>query len=127
MKLKIIENDSWLKPFGRVIQQRILKAEKKESELLAHASSLYEFASGHLYYALHKIKNRWVFREWAPNATKIYLIGDFSGWKEVETYCLNKKENGNWEIDLSLEKLTHGDLYKLSIHWDGGHGERIPD
>jgi 1,4-alpha-glucan branching enzyme len=31
-----------------------------------------------------------------------------------------------WETGRSLETLKHGDLYKLSIHWEGGNGERIP-
>jgi 1,4-alpha-glucan branching enzyme len=33
---------------------------------------------------------------------------------------------GNWEINLSPEALHHGDLFKLSVHWEGGSGERIP-
>ena len=33
---------------------------------------------------------------------------------------------GDWEIILPPEALKHGDLYKLSIHWEGGKGERIP-
>jgi len=33
---------------------------------------------------------------------------------------------GDWEIALPAETLKHGDLYKLSVHWKGGQGERIP-
>ena len=33
---------------------------------------------------------------------------------------------GDWEIILPQESLKHGDLYKLSVHWEGGQGERIP-
>ena len=33
---------------------------------------------------------------------------------------------GDWEIILPSEALKHGDLYKLSVHWEGGKGERIP-
>ena len=35
-------------------------------------------------------------------------------------------DNGDWEITLQLSALKHGDLYKLSVHWEGGKGERIP-
>lgn len=123
---KIVKNDPWLEPYSNTIQSRINKAVKKEKELLSDSESLYDFATGYLYYGLHKAGKKWVLREWAPNATSIYLIGDFSDWKELPEYELQKKENGNWEIKLEEKQLTHGDLYKLSVHWPGGQGERIP-
>jgi len=126
LKPKIVENDPWLEPYSEVIERRVANAVKKEKELLINSSSVYEFASGHLYYGLHIYPDEWVFREWAPNATNIFLIGDFSDWNELDEYKLNKLENGNWEIKLPLDKLSHGQLYKLSIHWNGGQGERIP-
>jgi 1,4-alpha-glucan branching enzyme len=33
---------------------------------------------------------------------------------------------GDWEISLPNGTLNHGDLFKLSVHWAGGKGERIP-
>jgi 1,4-alpha-glucan branching enzyme len=33
---------------------------------------------------------------------------------------------GDWEINLPQGTLNHGDLFKLSVHWAGGKGERIP-
>jgi 1,4-alpha-glucan branching enzyme len=123
---KIIENDPWLKPYSQVIQQRAVKAFEKEVDLLQNSESLYDFASGHLYYGLHGSDDKWIFREWAPNATQIYLVGEFSDWKENETYKLLKLGQGNWEIELPKDKLKHGDLYKLSMHWEGGQGDRLP-
>ena len=68
-----------------------------------------------------------MFREWAPHATEIYLIGDFNDWKESPKYQLKRiKDTGNWEIKLRGKALKHGDLYKLKVHWEGGCGERIP-
>jgi 1,4-alpha-glucan branching enzyme len=67
-----------------------------------------------------------VFREWAPNAEKIYLVGDFNSWKEMEKYRLMRLQNGVWEITLSEDQIKHGDLYKLSLYWEGGQGYRIP-
>ena len=89
--------------------------------------SLTEFACGHEYFGLHFQKGEWVFREWAPNATAIYLIGDMSKWQESREFELKKiNENGDWEIRLPADKLKHGDLYRLLIHWVGGKGDRIP-
>lgn len=62
----------------------------------------------------------------APNATEIFLIGDFSDWKERPAYRFKPLSNGVWEIKLDAEQLHHLDLYKLSMHWEGGQGERVP-
>jgi 1,4-alpha-glucan branching enzyme len=118
--------DPWLNPFTGAIENRIRKCISKEKELTGDLT-LSEFACGHKYYGLHKSDNQWIFREWAPNATTIYLIGTFNGWKEHEAYRLRKiNQNGDWEIVLQENGLKHGDLYKLSVHWDKGGGERIP-
>ncbi|HKK42838.1 MAG TPA: alpha amylase C-terminal domain-containing protein, partial [Bacteroidales bacterium] len=82
---------------------------------------------GHHYYGLHFDNDEWIFREWAPNATSIFLVGTFNGWKETGEYSMNRINNyGDWEITLPENALTHKDLFKLSVHWKGGHGERIP-
>jgi len=44
--------------------------------------SLREFASGHLYFGLHRTEAGWVAREWLPNAVGVVLVGDFCGWDE---------------------------------------------
>ncbi len=41
-------------------------------------------------------------------------------------YALSRLENGVWEIELPLDALRHGDLFKLFVEWPGGSGERIP-
>ena len=83
--------------------------------------SLAEFAAGHEYFGLHFRENEWHFREWAPNATAIYLIGDMTGWREKKEFALERiNKEGVWEIRLPAGSLKHGDLYRLSVHWDGG-------
>ena len=125
--LKLIKNDPWLTPYEPAIQGRYEYFLNKESQLTQQGKmSLSEFASGYLYYGLHKTKEGWVFREWAPNATAIYLTGSFNGWQEQEQYRMKRLEYGNWEIILPENALQHLDYYKLMIHWNGGSGERIP-
>ena len=125
--LNIIKHDLWLEPFEEAINGRYRYALGKKSELTnGGKQSLSDFATGYLYFGLHKTSKGWVFREWAPNATQIYLIGTFSNWKEDQAYAMTRLENGNWEIELPADVLHHGDLYKLIVHWNGGCGERIP-
>ena len=125
-KLALIQSDPWLEPYADAINGRYHYALATEKALIGNNKNLSEFATGYLYFGLHKTDKDWVFREWAPNATAIYLIGDFNAWKKTEKYRLKPIENGNWEIRLSHNSLKHGQLYKLWLEWDGGAGERIP-
>ena len=95
--LPIIKNDPWLKPFSDAIEGRYAEAIRKEAELTKEAGSLSEFANGHQYFGLHRDRDGWVFREWAPNATSIKLVGDFSGWQPREEFSLTRLPNGIWE------------------------------
>jgi 1,4-alpha-glucan branching enzyme len=123
---KFYSSDPWLDPFKGIIESRISKCIAKELQLTGDGK-LREFAMGHFYYGLHRSQDGWMFREWAPNADDIYLIGMFSNWKEKSAFRLERINSyGDWEIKLPPELLSHGDLFKLSVHWNGGKGERIP-
>ena len=127
-KLKLIENDPWLEPFAPAIEGRYQRVLDKELELTGGKMSLTEFASGHMYFGLHRTRKGWVFREWAPNAKDIYLIGDFNNWQVKPEYRLKKvkRSNGVWELELKADEMKHGDLFKMKVYWEGGEGERIP-
>ncbi|HMR72522.1 MAG TPA: alpha-amylase family glycosyl hydrolase, partial [Candidatus Saccharibacteria bacterium] len=45
---------------------------------------------------------------------------------ELPDYRFSRLEAGKWELRLPAEKLRHGLLYKLRIHWRGGSGDRLP-
>ncbi len=122
----IYDTDPWLEPFRGAIDARhgrILEERRK----IAGKGRLCDGVNNHLYYGLHREPDGgWVFREWAPNATRIYLIGDFNNWKRTEGYALKPVGQGNWELRLPSLFLHHGQLYKLWIEWPGGGAERLP-
>ncbi len=124
--LAIYKNDPWLEPYAAAIDGRHEDVLRKEAELTTHCNSLKDFANAHQYFGLHRVGDWWVFREWAPNATEIYLVGDFSDWKELPEFKLNPAKNGVWELHVPFDRTRHGDLYKMSVHWPGGEGLRIP-
>lgn len=126
--MKIVADDPWLEPFAKAIEGRHQHALDKERELTGGKKTLSDFATGYMYFGLHRTKWGWAFREWAPNAREIYLIGDFNQWKEHPDYRLKlvPKSSGVWEILLPETAIHHLDLYKLKIVWEGGEGERIP-
>ena len=120
------DSDPWLKPYTGVINNRIEKCIAKEKKLSGEGT-ICDFSLGHYYYGMHRKKDHWVFREWAPNATQIYITGTFSAWKEMPEYSMTRvNDYGDWELQLPAKALRHEDLYKLSVHWSGGNGERIP-
>ena len=125
--IKLVKNDPWLEPFEEAIKGRHEYALHKLNQLTRNTGNLSEFADGHLYFGLHRTPRQWVLREWAPNATAIYMIGEFNDWKEDEAYALKRiPGTDNWELKLPAKALHHEQLYKLSMHWQGGQGERIP-
>ncbi|MGQ9663168.1 MAG: alpha-amylase family glycosyl hydrolase [Kiritimatiellia bacterium] len=120
-------DDPYLAPYREKILQRKLTAEKLEERLTAGVGSLQEFALGYLYFGLHRDKHGWVFREWAPNATALWLVGEFSDWRPVEPFALKRRgAEGVWELRLPHSALQHGTLYRLRVEWPGGWGDRIP-
>ena len=125
-KKMIYDYDEWLMPYKDVIDRRhemILEAKERMSV----DGSLSKGMNNHMYYGLHRDdKGNWVFREWAPNATKIYIIGEFNNWKRSDIYALKPIGGGNWEIVLPSMFLDHGTLFKLYIEWKGGGAERLP-
>ncbi len=125
-RLNIVKQDPWLEPYEQIIAGRHRRVAAKRKELVGKGT-LTDFASGYRYYGLNRVGNCWVFREWAPNARAIYLVGDFNDWTEEERYQLKRRRmSGDWCLELPLEALKHGDHYKLKVYWDGGSGERIP-
>ena len=124
----LVKNDAYLQPYEDAIRGRHEHALWKLNVLTNNGKTkLTDFANGHKYYGLHKAARGWVFREWAPNAKEIYLVGDFNNWEENEKYKAKRiDEAGNWELKLPTKAMKHGDLFKMHVYWDGGMGERIP-
>ncbi|MEN8758115.1 MAG: 1,4-alpha-glucan-branching enzyme, partial [Desulfobacterales bacterium] len=125
--LSLLENDPLLKPYAGLIHRRLTRLENTQKRLTGGKISLADFASGHEFFGLHFRNDVWIFREWAPNAEAVYLIGDMTDWTEKKAFALEKTgADGVWEIRLPSEKLEHRNLYRLRIHWPDGMGERIP-
>ena len=123
---KIYETDPYLAPYKEAIEKRHERI-LEERDKIALDGSLADGLNNHLYYGLHRdADGSWVFREWAPNASRIYLIGEFNNWRRTAAYSLNPIGSGNWEIRLPAMFLHHQELYKLFIEWPGGGGERLP-
>ncbi len=126
-KRRPLLSDPWLNNYRGKIAWRAERIRQAEAMLTGGEQSLENFAAGHEYFGLHFLDKRWVFREWAPNAQSMFLIGDFSEWQELPEYQLTRiQKNGIWEVRLPQNALKHGQHYRLRIYWDGGSADRLP-
>jgi 1,4-alpha-glucan branching enzyme len=119
-------NDRGLEAYQQVILRRHERALIAARELAYGHASLTDAANGYLYYGLHRTASGWVFREWAPAATALYVVGECNNWQKTPEYALQPIGNGNWEIHFPADTIHHGMLYKLWVEWEGGSGLRIP-
>jgi 1,4-alpha-glucan branching enzyme len=120
--------DSSLLPHKGEINRRILYCRRKEELITKQGrQSLMDFADYHRKFGLHRLDKGWVFREWAPKARSIHIIGEMTGWALDSGFALQKKRpDGIWEGRFPLTAFTHNQLYRLVIAWDHGQGDRIP-
>lgn len=125
-KLKILEIDPYLKPFKKDLQLRMDRYSAHKKTLLGQYLKFESFANGHLFYGFHLVKEGWYYREWAPGAEELYLMGDFNGWN-AETHPLERKEHGNWEIFLdNRDTLKHMSFVKVRVKANGKESDRLP-
>ena len=126
MEYKIFERDPFLLPYKQDIELRMENYAKTKKTLLKKGESLTDFANAHEYFGFHKQKNGWIYREWAPNASQLYLTGDFNDWQWT-THPLKRLENGVWEIFIKGSKtLYNGCHVKTIVESNGQLLERIP-
>ena len=121
-------SDPLLRPFLPVIERRAARFRALERKLSA-SGSLASFASAHEWYGLHRAPGGgWVFREHAPNASAMWLVGDFSAWRREDRFRARRLDGpgGDWELRLPGGALAHGQFYHLEMEWPGGGGARLP-
>ena len=120
-------DDPYLAPYADAIRGRAAHAEARAAELTGGAGRLADWASAHEYFGLHRTATGWVFREWAPNATEMWLVGDFSKWQPVPRFKLKRLPGTDvWERTFPARLIRHRQFYRLEMCWNGGRGERIP-
>ena len=125
-KIKIIEYDPYLKPYEKDLTLRMDNYKRIKAKTLGEADSLPDFANGYNYYGFHKTDTGWVYRDWAPGADRMYLIGEFNNWDRY-SHPLQNIGNGIFEIQLQgSQSLWHGGQVKVHICTQHEEFERIP-
>ena len=123
---KILSIDPWLQPYYSDISLRMERHAQTRKQLLGDKADLSSFANGYLYYGISRTPTGWVYREWAPGADALHLIGDFNGWNR-ESHPLTRLPDGTWEIELEgADALKHGQLVKVQLTKNGVRSDHIP-
>ena len=96
---RIFELNPQLKPYSDAIDLRMQRYRTVRERMLGDGQTLNDFANAHHYYGFHHADGGWYYREWAPGARRMYLIGEFNGWNRT-SHPLKPVGHGNWELYL---------------------------
>ena len=113
---RIFELNPQLKEFEGDIDLRMSLYQETKKRILGNTATLDEFANAYNYYGFHPADGGWYYREWAPSAYQLYLMGDFNGWNQT-SHPLKNIGNGNWELFLPGEDAL----------WDGCKVKTVVD
>lgn len=129
----IAQSDPWLQPFTQQLRDRhnyFLGAMHRINSL---GGLLGPISQGHQYFGFNRGElwgkpGVW-YREWAPGALQLRLIGDFNNWDRYGN-PLVRDQFGVWSLflpdDLYKDKLTHGSRVKVTVVNENGQMDRIP-
>lgn len=125
--IALVQDDPWLEPYLQDILDRRERSYERRKAIENKYGSLAQFAKGYEYFGINydSKKKGWWYREWAPGADKLSLIGDFNEW-DREAHPLERKKEGIWEIFLPDATLKHKDKVKVHIQAANGANDRIP-
>ncbi|GAA4347165.1 alpha-amylase family glycosyl hydrolase [Hymenobacter saemangeumensis] len=130
-RLALVQHDAWLQPYEPVLLRRQQRLRERLAEITRYHGSLTAYATAHQQLGLHHSAGRggFVYREWAPGATSLALVGDFNQWDNLAN-PLQKLEYGVWEVFLPdaeyAGRLTHGSRYKVHVVTPTGAKDRLP-
>lgn len=124
---KIMKIDPWLQNYASDIRLRMNRHAEVRRALLGDHADLTSFANGYMYYGIHRTETGWVYREWAPGADEMHLIGDFNEWNRESHPMRRVDAGGTWEILLDgADALKHGQRVKVQVTHEGQRFDRIP-
>lgn len=129
----LIALDSWLGPFEGALRHRHWLYSSQLAGIHEAEGSLEAFSRGHERFGLNRgecdgEQGVW-YREWAPAAESLRLIGDFNGWDRA-AHPMHRDEYGVWSIFLPdgeyATRLVHASRIKVHVVGQNGAMDRIP-
>lgn len=121
---ELVQRDPLLAPYTGIIQARLERFSQAQARLGALTGAI---SRGHHYFGFTQNADTSVtYREWAPAAKSLALIGDFNAWDRAAT-LLSKDEHGTWSVTLPPGAIVQGSRVKVHVHGaDDSRLDRIP-
>lgn len=129
----LIKLDPLLKPFVYQLRERYSYYQKIRTQIKKNGGILGEISQGHKYFGFNRGESlgetgMW-YREWAPGANSLSLIGDFNDWNR-EANPMNVDKWGIWHLFLPdkeyANRLIHESRVKVHVVSKLGGHDRIP-
>jgi 1,4-alpha-glucan branching enzyme len=130
----LARNDPWLEPYTEALRARFSYYKSALEKIDEHGGLLGPISQGHGYFGFNRGElwgkpGVW-YREWAPGALQLRLIGDFNNWDRFG-HPLVRDQFGVFSLFLSDEqfgdKLVHGTRVKVTVVSDSSATmDRIP-
>jgi len=130
----LVALDPWLAPYAGALARRCDNYRRVKNAITLSVPSLADFATGHHYLGFtrgtHLGKPGLWYREWAPGAARLSLIGDFNNWDRAANPML-RDTFGVWALflpdDTYASRLTHDSGVKVHVLDSHSKGQdRIP-
>ncbi len=124
---QLVADDPWLNPYTDEINDRINRFNLLLASIKNQYKSLQKFSEAYKVLGIHYSKKDkgWYYREWAPEANYLSLIGDFNNW-DRSAHPLSKNAHGVWEVFIAGNLLKEQTLVKVHVVGANGAHDRIP-
>jgi len=118
----LINTDPLLKPYTVQLCERFAHYQRFKAEIEKMGGVLGEISQGHQYFGFNRGEHEgetgvW-YREWAPGAERLALIGDFNDWSR-DADPMSVDDWGVWHVFLPdseyADRFTHGSLVKVHV------------
>jgi 1,4-alpha-glucan branching enzyme len=126
--LQLLQDDPWLAPYENDLNTRHSFFSDEMMRIKKSYGSLIEYAGRHLElgFQYNSEKKGWWYREWAPAASSLSLIGDFNNWDD-KAHPLTESDNGIWEIFVpDTDKIKPDSEVKVRVVAANGTKDRVP-
>ena len=129
MPLPLVALDPYLAPHEPALLRRLVRFNERLAQM---GGDLRGPASAwHLHFGLHRgekggVPGLW-FRDWLPEAERVFLVGDFNHWRP-RGHAMTRTGYGQWEIFMpdGQPQVKHGERYKLRVISAAGLQDRVP-
>jgi hypothetical protein len=114
--MRIVEQDPWLKPVSQAVTERYLRFKGRLQELEQNYGSLKAFATADKLFGFNydSMRKGWWFREWAPGASQLFIMGDFNNWNKYgKSFLMIKPIIPLWFMKACISLLCNLRLVKM--------------